>query len=255
MTYIFNSVTDLYGALQANDYLSTYANCTANNPNMGLIFQNNNHPKPVATTSDDFNIPGIVVETSEANPVHYTAESVAANNNRKPSKNSTMRASAKDIELLKKHNASFDKNDPNAAAQFIDGNVGVYISAANSRVPMEGDTLDAPDIIKITDNSNGHKHAYHFHKLTPENSDGKHFAKAGKNMHIDKNQFEEGKTYYILFFAVDEDTHSRLDLTDHLEIYRLDFSYNADTDTCNYDLIQEANMQGSGRSSIDYSKR
>ena len=190
-------------------------------------------------------MPGLSVESTSPKISPYGT---------KATKNSKVCASAKDIELLKSRNASLDKNDPNAAAQFVEG-YEVYISAAHSAIPDPNDTLEEPETIKITDYTNGHKHVYYYKKLTPETMDGKHFAKADKNKPIDKSQFEEGKTYYILMLAVDEETHERLDYTDHLEIYRLDYSYDADTDTSNYTLIQEKGMQGSGKSSINYNKK
>lgn len=245
----FNSVADLLRALCPQDY---QAPGSSNIDSSGLIF-NNQVPKKPAVPVTDMSISGLVIEHQEE-----TNPKPEANNNSNtahhPSKTSKMRATAKDIELLKKHNASLDKNDPNADAQFVEGNTEVVISAAISRVPMEGDTLDSPEFIRITDNTNGHNHRYYYYKLTPELCDGKHFAKFDKNMPIDTSQFKEGQTYYILGLAVDEDSNTRLDLTDHIEIYRLDFSYDADTDTCNYDLIQDEKLQGSGRSSVDYNK-
>lgn len=222
----------------------------------GNTFSNGGLPVIEGTkpATDDFLIPGTVVEHSKDASDVKTSTDNNTQTAPRATKNSKIRATAKDKVLLEMHNASFDKNDPNGAAQFVEGNVDVYISAANSKVPTEGDTLESPEFIRITDNTSGHRHAYYYYKLTPELCDGKHFAKFGKNMPIDKNQFEEGKTYYILAMTVDEDTHTRLDYTDHIEIYRLDYSYEAETDTSNYDLIQDKNMQGSGRSSIDINK-
>ena len=226
------------------EILKKYNNITGND---NFIFHGQKIKIPDITSDLAFRIPGLSVERRNPTPE-------VSNNTAKATKNSKVKASVKDIELLKKHNASFDKNDPNAAAQFVEGNE-VYISAANSRIPTEGDTLEEPETIKITDYSNGHKNVYYYKKLTPETMDGKFWAKADKNKPIDMSQFEEGKTYYILFLAVNEDTQERLDYTDHLEIYRLDYSYDAATDTSTYDLVQEKGMQGSGRSSIDYNKR
>lgn len=252
MTQFFN-IAALYNAIVSNDYQYAGTTGSKNTQNMEYFFKRPAPKKPTAPIPDKLNIPGLSVESPDKpyNPITTNT----ANAGKRPSKTSKMRATAKDIELLKKHNASLDKNDPNANAQFVDGNVDVYISAANCRVPTEGDTLDSPEFIKITDNTNGHHHKYYYYKLTPELGDGKHFAKFGKNMPIDTSQFEEGQTYYILGMAVDEESHTRLDLTDHIEIYRLDFSYDADNDTCNYDLIQDEKLQGSGQSSIDYDKR
>ena len=217
-----------------------------------FIFSGQRIKVPDITSDMAFQIPGLSVQPSVPLPYPIGYEPSAHH----ATKNSKFRATVKDIELLNMHNASLDKNDPNANAQFVEGDEDgeVYISAANSAVPMEGDTLESPAYITVTDNTNGHHHKYYYYKLTPETLDGKHFAKFGKNMPIDISQFKEGETYYILGMAVDEDTHERLDFTDHIEIYRLDYSYDADTDTCNYNLMQEKGMQGSGQSSVDYTK-
>ncbi len=230
---------------QSNGYLNVnYANL--NNDEYEFVFNNTNKPKDL-----DFNISGTVIEHSASKGEPQTSEKEAHNNTvanaPKATKNSKMRATAKDVELLKSRNASFEKNNPNGSAQFVEGNEDGEVKIAVG----QGDTIEKPGTIQIRDNTNGQVNVYQYHKITPEEiAAGEVFGHK-----ISKEQFKEGETYYVLLNAADVTNNREIGKKDHLEIYRLDYSYDPRTDTSHYDLVQDETMDGSNKSSIDYDKR
>jgi len=107
-----------------------------------------------------------------------------------------------------------------------------------------------PGYIEVVDNYGGKKNTYVYRKLTDiEIRNGKTF----DGRKIDTSKFKEGEKYYILEIAIDENGTDIM-AKDHVEIYKLEYSYDEKTDTYNYDLVQEEGMDGSGKSSIIHNK-
>lgn len=155
-----------------------------------------------------------------------------------------LRATAKDYELLKLRNASFETNDKEAKGQFVLGD-------EEGEVSTIGGTQEQPDIISITDNTNNQNNTYIYRKLSPEEIEA---GVTSDGQKLSKGQFEKGKTYYILVSAANEKGES-IRSNNNVEVYELNYSYDKESNTCNYDLVQTAGMDGSGKSSIDYNKR
>ena len=164
--------------------------------------------------------------------------------------------SAKDMELLRRRGASSTKNDPNGAAQFVEGK-------DNKSVKIKGD-INKPDQIQITDATNGKKNIYTYRKLSKKeladkiiqigNMQGR---KLNGNYTYEFRfplRLDAVKDYYVLESVVDEKGNDIMK-KDHVEVYHLDAKVDVKNGTAQYDLVQDKDCDGSNRSSMKYSRR
>ena len=108
-----------------------------------------------------------------------------------------------------------------------------------------------PGYIYITDNTNGKKNEYRYQYISPTEIK---LGRTYSGVELDKNQFQEGRHYYILTSVTDENRENIMSY-DHVEVYRLDYTLDDENKVMHYDLVQTKGMQGSGKSSIDYNRR
>lgn len=109
-------------------------------------------------------------------------------------------------------------------------------------VTVMGGTKEAPQSLFIEDKSTGQTNLYIYRKIsTNEIANGC----LDNGEKISKEQFEEGKTYYVLASASNNNDSIK---NDHVEIYSL--NYSEKDGIPNYTLEQDEGMDGAGKSSV-----
>ncbi len=173
------------------------------------------------------------------------------------------RSTVRDYVKLRQHGIDPTKpNDPNANAQSVVGDEDGEVHIRCIHDYYDNDDIvdghceesDPTNIgyIEITDNTNGKKNKYRYMQLSREQMEAGELETGQK---FSKDQFVDKDGRYFILVSVTDENGNDIMAHDHAEIFKLEYSYDQESDTYNYDLVQDVGMDGAGKSSIDYSKK